>query len=90
MLAKENVIDAFNSAQSRYLDDLLNIDNPYFEGSVNQIYLLELQLNKANASNTESPCLDLHISILNGLVSSKIYDKRDDFDFDIEIVTLRR
>ena len=32
-----DVIKAFNST-SRYLDDLLNIDNPYFEGMVNQIY----------------------------------------------------
>ena len=68
---------------SRYLDDLLNIDNPYFEGMVNQIYLSELQLNKANTSDTEAPFLDLHLSISNGFVSSKIYDKRDDFDFDI-------
>ena len=30
----------------RYLDDLLNIDNPYFEGMVKQIYPPELQLNK--------------------------------------------
>ena len=68
---------------SRYLDDLLNIDNPYFEGMVNQIYLSELQLNEANTSDTEAPFLDLHLSISNGFVSSKIYDKRDDFDFDI-------
>ena len=32
-----DVIKAFNST-SRYLDDLLNIDDPYFEGMVNQIY----------------------------------------------------
>ena len=43
----------------------------------------ELQLNKANISDTEAPFLDLHISVANGFVSSKIYDKRDDFDFDI-------
>ena len=73
------IIEAFKST-SRYLDDLLNIDNPYFEGMVNRINLPELQLNKAN---TEAPVLDLHLSILNGFVSSKIYDKRDDFDFDI-------
>ena len=77
-----DVIKAFNST-SRYLDDLLNIDNPYFEGMVNQIYPSELQLNKANTSDTEAPFLDLHLSISNGFVSSKIYDKRDDFDFDI-------
>ena len=77
-----NEIKAFNST-SRYLDDLLNIDNPYCEGMVNQIYPSELQLNKANTSDTEAPFLDLHLSISNGFVSSKIYDKRDDFDFDI-------
>ena len=77
-----DVIEAFNST-SRYLDDLLNIDNPYFEGMVNQIYPPELQLNKANISDTEAPFLDLHLSVANGFVSSKVYDKRDDFDFDI-------
>ena len=77
-----DVIEAFNST-SRYLDDLLNIDNPYFEGMVKQIYPPELQLIKANNTDTEAPFLDLHLSLANGFVSSKIYDKRDDFDFDI-------
>ena len=49
-----DIIEAFNST-SRYLDDLLNIGNPYFEGMVNQIYPPELQLNKANTSDTEAP-----------------------------------
>ena len=65
------IIEAFKST-SRYLDDLLNIDNPYFEGMVNRIYPTELQLNKANNSDTEAPFLDLHLSISNGFVSSKI------------------
>ena len=30
-----------------------------------------------------APIFDLHLSISNGYVSSKIYDKRNDFDFDI-------
>ena len=50
---------------------------------VNQIYPPELQLNKANTSDTEAPFFDSHLPISNGFVSSKIYDKRDDFDFDI-------
>ena len=50
---------------------------------VNRIYPPELQLNKANTSDIEAPFLDLHLSISNGFVSSKIYDKRNDFDFDI-------
>ena len=77
-----DIIEAFN-ATSRYLDDLLNIDNPYFEQMVGQIYPTELQLNKANSSDTETPFLDLNLSITNGIVSSKIYDKRDDFSFEI-------
>ena len=77
-----DIIEAFNST-SRYLDDLLNIENPYFEQMVGQIYPTELQLNKANSSDTEAPLLDLNLSITNGIVSSKIYDKRDDFDFEI-------
>ena len=77
-----DIIEAFNST-SRYLDDLLNIDNPYFEQMVGQIYPTELHLNKANSSNTEGPFLDLNLSITNGIASSKIYDKRDDFNFEI-------
>ena len=57
-----DITEAFNST-SRYLEDHLNIDNPYFEGMVNQIYPPELQLNKANAYDTEAPLLDLHLSI---------------------------
>ena len=50
---------------------------------VSQIYPSELQLNKANASDTEAAFLDLNLSISNDIVSTKIYDKRDDFDFEI-------
>ena len=48
-----------------------------------QIYPTELQLDKANSSDTEAPVLDLNLSITNGIVSSKINDKRDDFNFEI-------
>ena len=77
-----DVIDAFNTT-SRYLDDILNINNVYFDNMVSQIYPSELQLNKANASDTEAAFLELHLSISNDIVSTKIYDKRDDFDFEI-------
>ena len=77
-----DLIDAFNST-SIYLDDLLNIDNIHFEHMVHRTYPAELQLNKAKASNTEAAFLDLNLSIHNDIVSTKIYDKRDDFDFDI-------
>ena len=60
------MIDAFNST-SRYLDDLLNIDNINFEQIFHRILAF----------------LDLNLSIHSDTISTKIYDKRDDFDFDI-------
>ena len=50
---------------------------------VSQIYPSELQLNKANTSDTKATFLDLHLSISSDIVSTKIYDKRDVFDFEI-------
>ena len=77
-----DVIDAFNTT-SRYFDDNLNINNVYFDNMVSQIYPSELQINKANTSDTETAFLDLHLSISSDIVSTKIYDKRDDFDFEV-------
>ena len=77
-----DVIDAFNTT-SRYLDNISNINNVYFDNMVSQLNPSELQLNKANTSDTEAAFLDLHLSISNDIVSTKIYDKRDDFDFEI-------
>ena len=56
-LSRENqadIIEAFNSTL-RYLDDLSNIDNIYFDYWVDRIYPTELQLNRANSSDTEAP-----------------------------------
>ena len=84
-VSRENqadIIKAFNSI-SRYLDDLLNINNIYFDQMVDRIYPPELQLNRANSSDTEAPSMDLNPCIPNGKIPTKIYYKRDDFDFDI-------
>ena len=71
---RADIIDAY-SATSRYLDDILNINNVYFDNMVSQIYTSELQLKKDNTSDTEAAFLDLHLSISNDIVSTKIYDK---------------
>ena len=68
-----DIIEAFNST-SRYLDDLLNIDSIYFDQMTDWIYPTELQLNRANSSDTEAPFLDLNLCISNGTVSTKILD----------------
>ena len=77
-----DIFDAFNTT-SRYLDNILNIDNIYFDDMVSQIFTPELQLNKANTSDSKAAFLDLHLSVSNDIVSTKIYGKRDNFDFEI-------
>ena len=79
---KQADVIAFNTT-SRYLDDILNINNVYFDSMVSQIYPSELQLDKVNTSDTEAAFVDLHLSISNDIVSTKLYDKRDDIDFEV-------
>ena len=50
---------------------------------VHRIYPAELHLNKGSASDTEAAFSDLNFSIHNDIVSTNIYDKRDDYNFDI-------
>ena len=57
---QSDVIEALNST-SRYLDDLLNIDNNFSNSMVNRIYPSELQLNKASVSDAE----DLGFTFIN-------------------------
>ena len=78
---QSDVIDAFNTT-SRYLDDILNINNVYFDSMLSQIYPSKFQLNKTNISDANAAFIDLHLSISNDIVSTKIYDKRDNFDFE--------
>ena len=72
------ISDAFDIT-SRYLDDILTINNIHFDNMLSQKYPSELQLNKVNTSDTEAAFSNLHLSISNDMVSTKIYDKRDDF-----------
>ena len=65
------------------MDDILNINNVCFGSVVGRVCPSELQLNKANTSDTETAFLDLQLSIFNDIVSTKVCDERDDFDFEI-------
>ena len=93
-------IEAFYST-SRYLDDLLNIDNNFFASMVNRIYSSELQLNKANVSDTETLFLWTYIylylmvlSRLKFMINEKAFSKfyRRHFDivskYNVELKTL--
>ena len=81
---KADVVDALNTT-SRYLDDIFNINNVYFDNMISQMYPSKIKLCKANTFDTDVAFLDLHLSISNDIVSTKIYDKRNDFDFEMVI-----
>ena len=66
-----DIIDAFNTT-SRYLNDILNINYVYFDTMVSHIYPSEIRLNEANTSDTKAAFFDLHLSISNNIVSTKI------------------
>ena len=75
-----DIIDAFNTT-SRYLDDILNINNVYFDNMVSQIYPSELWDNSIKTIPLISKLrfrLDLHLSISSDIISTNVYDKRDD------------
>ena len=62
-----DVIAACNTT-SRYLDDILNNNNVYFDNMVGQIYPSELQLNKANTSDTEAAFLYALYEVYRGYI----------------------
>ena len=85
---KLDIVDKFNdtcTCTSRYLGDILTIDNPEFEQHtrISDIYPAELQLNKANACDKETPFLDLNIKVVDDDIHTILYDKHDDFGFPI-------
>ena len=80
--SKHDLLDLFNNT-FRYLDDVLALNNPEFSKFADEIYTKELTLTKSNKSNVHTPFLDLDITIDKGNLTTKIYDKRDDFSFPI-------
>ena len=68
----------------RYIDDLLALNDGHsFEDFHHEIYPDELQLNKENVDYTSTNFLDLHINIVDGIFTTRLFDKRDHFGFYI-------
>ena len=83
-LAKEKDIhiQLFNST-FRYIDDLISLNNSVFERYLDRIYPQELSITKETQSDKEASYLDLLISVRDEKFHTKLYDKRDSFNFNI-------
>ena len=68
----------------RFIDDLLSLnDGGEFSRSLSEIYPEELELSKENVGTLSSSFLDIHIKLSDRQFSSKLFDKRDNFNFSI-------
>ena len=70
----------------RYIDDLLTLNNDnLINEHKHKIYPKEMVLNKENKSDKHTSFLDINIKIIdaNHTIHTSIYDKRDDFNFEI-------
>ena len=66
----------------RCIDDILTLNNATFQ-VIADIYPSELQLKKTTEYGTQLSYLDILINIENGKYSTAVYDKRDNFNFNI-------
>ena len=68
----------------RYIDDILSLNNSKFGDYVDLIYPIELEIKDTTEKERSASYLDLHLEIdSKGGLRTKLYDKRDDFDFPI-------
>jgi hypothetical protein len=68
----------------RYIEDVLSLNNSRFGDFVDRIYPIEHEIKDTTDTDTSASWLDLHLEIdSNGRLRTKLYDKRDDFNFPI-------
>ena len=68
----------------RLIDDITSINSDgYFKSHFHMIYPDSLQLNKENSTDNKANVLDLNIEIIEGEFKCSVYDKRDDFKFNV-------
>ena len=67
----------------RYIDDVLSLNNARFGEYLDTIYPSELEIKDTTDSQNFVNFLDLHLEMKNNGLFTSLYDKRDDFNFDI-------
>jgi hypothetical protein len=80
---EKKLVRSFNFT-FRYIDDVLSLNNFSFGDFVDRIYPIELEIKDTKDTDRSASYLDLHLEIdSEGRLRTKLYDKRDDFNFPI-------
>ena len=66
-----------------FIDDVLSLDNTKFSEYVELIYPCELEIKETTETATSASYLDYYLYSDNGKLATRLYDKRDDFNFPI-------
>jgi hypothetical protein len=84
-LTKTNIVQARKFSNCfRYIDDLITFNNNELMDEYKyEIYPSALILNKENITNQQCSFLDIDIKINNNRIITNLYDKRDDFNFNV-------
>ena len=68
----------------RYIDDVLSLNNSRLGDFIDRIYPIELDIKDTTDTDRSTSYLDLNLEIdSEGRLRTKLYDKRDDFNFPI-------
>ena len=79
---KKHLAQQFNFIY-RYIDDVLSLENTKFAEYLEFIYPRELEIKETTETASSSSYLDCYLYINNGKYATRLYDKRDDFNFPI-------
>ena len=80
----EKKLARFFNLTFRCIDDVLSLSNSMLGDFVDCIYPIELEIKDITITDRSASYLDLHLGIDNdGRLRTKLYDKRDDFNFPI-------
>ena len=80
----EKKLARFFNFTFRYIDNVLSLNNSRFGDFVDRIYPIEREKKDPTDTDRSASYLDLHLEIYSeGRLRTKLYDKRDDFNFPI-------
>ena len=81
---EKNTASRFNLIY-RYVDDVLFINNKWFEIYLGRIYSVKIEIKDTTESITSAPYLDWQLSIWrDGQLHTSVYNNRDDLNFNIK------